>query len=64
MFVSVSLKNRMLKILLNKIMRQCPVRVAREVESPLVIRCGIPDKFEFLIFHICQVEGAVTKAIL
>ena len=36
-----------------------PVRVAHEIKNPSVIQCGISDKFEFLNFHICQVQRAV-----
>ena len=37
-----------------------PARVAHEVYNPLVIRCGIPDKFNFFNFNICQVQRAVN----
>ena len=36
--------------------------VAHEVYKSLVIRCGIPDKFECLNFYICQVQGAVDPS--
>ena len=39
-----------------------PARVAHEVLNVLVIRCGSPDKFEFLNFYIFQVRGALNPS--
>ena len=32
------------------------------IKNPFVIWCGIPDTFEFLNFHICQVQGDVSPS--